>query len=321
MKKLLSLSIMFFVILIYGCKKESSISNTPTNTVDTVIIIPPTPVFDSILVLSAVTNSNGARIYFDYDTLNKRLKSWSFTYPSYSDSTLIFYNADGKVNSLVKKKVSVGSNYYTIFPSVFFYNSQGKLIKIYHKRYKDIWSPTSFDPSYYTSLLNPTDINEIDSYDSLNYNSSNKISSIYNKTLSYNPTPTFLSSYMLINYSITNDSLISKINSYTSNQNNSFDLTVTTFDNYNNRINPYYKLIGTFCFAGGTRPFNDVPLPPNYFFGFSINKQLSINPYLPASINSQILNYTYNSDLLPIRCINGAASTEWTQFFYQKVRK
>ena len=80
-------------------------------------------------------------------------------------------------------------------------------------------------------------------------------------------------------------------------------------------------MLGSSCFVGGLGALNAVPLLPNYHFGYSVHKLVAANPYLPASVNFKNLTYTYNSELLPVSCIRVNDPTEWTNFYYRKVRK
>ena len=109
------LTICCFVISL-GCQKEiPPVEQVPDN-VDTTTNLPQTP--DSVLILTKVTSSYGMNLSLAYDLEHKRYSSWSETYPVYYDSTLIFYNAQGKVSRLVRKNGDIGDA-FEVYPSFF----------------------------------------------------------------------------------------------------------------------------------------------------------------------------------------------------------
>jgi YD repeat-containing protein len=245
---------------------------------------------DSIFVLSKVTTSDGESVSLVYDTLFKRYTSWSQTY-SYNDydSVKINYDPQGNVISLVDN----GS------PHTFVYNTSGQ-VKAITSSYQGI--------NY---------------YDSINYYpGTNNIASIYELYPQY---PGMLRNYMKVHYLSTNDSLISDVETYSLNANNLYDSSIVSFTSYNNIPNPYYKYFHKFCFMGGSfRPLCDLPTLPSYYYGFTINRYLTANPYLCTSINNSPISYLYNTgqdSTLPGNCYSGSDGTEFVNFQYIEVRK
>lgn len=277
------------------------------------------PSSDSVFVLSMVTDAGGLRLMFDYDTLNKRLKSWAKTYASFNyDSTKIFYDPSGKVLSLVRK-TTISTPFVNV-PNVFEYDGQGRVSKVYHKR---IYT-TEESYAYNTTVNFPLNfLYDLDSYDSLNYDAKNRVSSVYSfKSFNGNiAVPGFYTSYKLISYSPSNDSLTSRIITYTRNSSNNFDASTLDFNTYNNKLNPYYLLFRKFYLMGVENFITTPTFLPYYYFGYNLNALLTASPYICTVLNTSYLAFSYNADGLVSRCINGADFSEWVNFYYAQVKK
>ena len=294
---------------------SASDSSTATFTIPTYVS---NPIPDSIFVLSNVTDAGGLYLNFTYDTSNKRLSSWSKTYASYNyDSTKIFYTPSGNVLSLVRK--STLSTPYNIIPNIYEYNSQNKVAKIYHKKTYS----TDESNTYLTTVSFPLDY-DIESYDSLNYNASNLVSSVYKFSRFYNNTTNSyyhsITGYKIISYLQTNDSLPDKITTYTLNSSGGYDQSILNLNTYNNKVNPYYNLFKNFHLIGCDF-YPKITTPtflPYYYFGYALNLDLTSIPYLCTSFG---LTYAYNSDGLISQNIKGQDFSEWVIFSYTKVKK
>ncbi len=304
----------------YSGKVVAYISSTDSATSNFIIPAYTPGPNDSTFVLSKVTDAGGLTLRFEYDNSNKRLRSWAKTYTTYYDSTIVYYDAAGKVLSTVRRNSTISSP-FTVIPNIFIYDGQGRVVKVYHKTNYS----TNLSYSYLTSLSMPLDfVYEIVSYDSLTYDGLNRVNAVYN--FNYNNatgaplTEGVYTSYKLISYSALNDSLVSKIETYTANAAGTFDLTETvSFNSYNDKVNPYYSLFKKFYQVGVDNFWTYPTSIPYYFFPYAYNDYLTASPYLCTSINSADLSYTYNSDSLVTACIRGAASFEWVHFEYQKV--
>lgn len=272
---------------------------------------------DSVFILSRVNDAGGLNLKFDYDTVNKRLFSWSKTYTASYDSTKVFYTPSGKVLSLVRKSTTFTP--YNIVPNIYQYDGQNRVIKIYHK--KDISTDESY--SYMTTVSFPLGY-DVNSFDSINYNNSNQVSSVYRFTRYYdNPTNTYqhsLSLYKQITYLPTNDSLPDKITTYTLNSAGGYDQSILNLNTYNNKNNPYYFLFKNFNLIGCDF-YSRITVPtflPYYYFGYATNSELTSIPYLCTNLG---LTYSYNSDSLVTQCIKGQDISSWVRFNYEKVKK
>ena len=274
---------------------------------------------DSTFVLSKVTDAEGLKLNIDYDNINKRLSSWSETYTSYYDSTKIMYDAAGRVLSTVRRYSFTTP--FTVIPNIFKYDAQGRVIKVYHKSNYS----TDLSYAYATTLTLPLDFfYEIATYDSITYDGLNRVHTVYNfdqNTITATPlTEGVYTSYKVISYTATNDSLVSKIETYSINAGNTFDLTNTVnFDSYSDKINPYYSLFRK-CYQLGVANYWTYPTSiPHYYFPHEYNDYLTTSPYICTSINNGALNFEYNSDGLVSSCIRGADIFEWVHFEYSKV--
>ena len=303
-----------------SCSK-SSISEPITPTEDTTRITPllPTNKYDSIWVMDFVRNTVSSSItHFQYDTINKRYKGWSQTYTWY-DSTFIIYNNDGSVKSLVQKKSETPN--FRVTASVYTYNSNGLINKIYHKRFKDAGVDGSFDYSYYTSL--PMDnINlHYSAYDSFTYNNQNKISAVY-----YKQTNTTSQTYPVFKSIVfdypAGDSLISTatINQHATDE--KIESSRQLYFTYNKYKNPYYLLGQRLGILGGLNIFTDISLVPVFADARDANKILSISPYLCSSLNFKPdFRYKYNTDSLPVKNAPNTDFAEGVEFVYKKIRQ
>lgn len=312
------LTICCFVISI-GCQKEVPPVDQVPDHVDTTTNLPQTP--DSVLILTKVTSSYGMNLSLAYDLEHKRYSSWSETYPVYYDSTLIFYNAQGNVSGLVRKYGTIGDA-FEVYPSFFVYNSLGLASKIFRKR---SLSSTSYDyyDGYSTTLTDSLDFNYVEAYDSINYNSQNKVASIYIIGLDRVSHTYQLGRYQLVQYQSYNDSLLSSVVTYTLNSNNAYDSTTLKFRSYINKINPYYKPFGSLVFLAGGMPFaSRLPTVPNNFDN-EIDQYLTSNPYLCTSFFSPApeLTYSFNADSLVTSCIPGQNTMDAINFIYTRMKK
>lgn len=300
-------------VVAYISPTDSSVANF------TIPVFTPGIVPDSMFVLSGVTDAGGLRLVFNYDENNKRLSSWSKTYSSsYYDSTKIYYDAQGKVLSLVRK--STTSTPFTVTPNVFEYNGEGRVSKIYHK---SLYS-TDQGYEYLTSVKRPLDfVYDINSYDSLNYDAKNRVTSVYSfdSRDGNGLIPGFHTSYKLYTYTAANDSLLSKIETYTRNTSNTFTLSTVNFNAYNDKANPYYMLFRKFYLMGVYSTITTPTFLPYYFYGYDLNDDMTTNPYLCTAMDGSPLNYVYNGEGLVVQCVKAAATTDWVRFSYTKVRK
>ena len=308
--------------LLTSCSKNPADPATPPPPVDTIRNPPPTPPqsnYDSVWVMDYVNNtvSNGIT-RFQYDTIHKRYKGWSQTYTWY-DSTFILYNDNGTVRSLVRKKSETPT--FRVVASIYIYNSNRQVEKIYHKAFKDGGADGSFDYSYYTSLPVQDFHSNYSGYDSITYNSQGQISAIYYKQLVSSALPYSVFQSLHLEYP-TGDSSVSKatINHYSSD--NSIESTRQLYFTYNKFKNPYYILARQLCFLGGFNVFTEVSLVPVFEDARNANKILSISPYLCSDLNFRpSFQYKYNADSLPLKSAPNADFAEGVDFYYKKIRQ
>jgi len=303
----------------YSGKVVAYISSTDSSicSFDIPAFIPGNPA-DSTYILSRVTDAGGLQLSFDYDLANKRLNSWSKTYSTWYDSTKIFYNAAGKVLSLVQKTSSVTP--FEVVPNIFEYDGQGRVTRVYHKK---LYS-TNESYAFMTTVTFPLDFTyDIESYDSLNYDGLNRVASVYTfSTFNGNSTvPGFYTSYKIFTYAAQNDSLLSKFDVYTRTLSNTFTVSSVNFSGYTNRLNPYYLLFRKFYLMGVENHITTPTFLPYYYYGYSLNAYLTTNPYICTNLNSSVLAYSYDSNNLLTHCISGADFSEWVHFYYTEIKK
>jgi hypothetical protein len=305
-------------ILASSCKKNSDTIDNPLNPTDSTIHPVDTThtstSHDSTFLLTSVTNSGGVRLSLHYDTVKKRYSSWSKTYTAWYDSSVIYYNAQGRILSIVRKENDM-LYLQKLTPTVFEYNSAGYINKIFHKAYKGFYEA---DYAYLTSVSYPLNIvYPIERYDSLNYDAANRVKSIY--TIEPTGSSTHITAYKTISYANSNDNAISEIIVYSLNNSGGYDNSPLTFNSYNSKTNPYYKAFHSLCFVGESSSLTELPLLPDYYFGYITEKYLTVTPYLCTQINfGAPINYAYNADGLVSTCWYGNATTDWVKFFYTK---
>jgi hypothetical protein len=237
----------------------------------------------------------GTKVYFTYDTINKRYSNWYSYYKSINyDTTYIYYNDNGKI-WYMKNRAYSGTAI-----TVFEYNSDGLLSKLYAKT--DLSTDTS-NPYY------------ISAYDSLVYNDKKQIAS------SYTIYADGIGDYFNFYFDENNDSLLKKLKYYSLSATGQFILNDTIeYSSYDNRPNPFNRYFSNFGFYNG-RTNGFFPLPRYMIQGpGNVFSTLSANNCTRAK--GLPINYTYNSDLMPVKCYVGSIATgDWNMFYYKKVHK
>lgn len=283
---------------------------------------------DSTFVLTSVNNSSGLNLTLTYDEANKRYSSWQEYYSNANnDSTIIFYGANNKIISVVRKQPATNSE-HRLTPHIFEYTNN-LVTKIYHKRYIEINQQYQYLSQTYITTVDFTLVyNDIESYDSLSYYPNNKLKSCNNiKTQQVLSLPTHSLNYNLFSYSSQNDSLLQNIKEYSRlDTTQPFTLTNYDFLNYNNKINPYYQgfkdIFPLLC--SRTNYLTRLPTLPHYYFAYApINRYFITNPYLCLNYNTtnDKIHYQYNLDSLVNRCYWANDQTEWVTFNYTKFKK
>lgn len=308
-------------VVAYISQNDSSVSNFTLNTYNQTFS-------DSTFILTRVNNSSGLNLTLTYDEVNKRYSSWQEYYSSVNnDSTIIFYGANDKIISVVRKQPSTNSE-HRFTPHIFEYTNN-LITKIYHKRYIEIPQQNQYLSQTYLTTVDFTLIyNDIESYDSLSYYPNNKLKSCNNiKVQQVLSLPTFSLNYNLFSYSPQNDSLLQNIKEYSRlDTTQPFTLANYDFLNYSNKANPYYQglknLFPLLC--SKTNYLTRLPTLPNYYFSYApVNRYFITNPYLCLNYNNtnDKIHYQYNSDSLVSRCYWDNDQTEWVTFNYTKYKK
>jgi hypothetical protein len=282
---------------------------------------------DSVSILTNVGNSQGLALSLTYDIANKRYSSWQETYSSYYDSTLILYNAAGLPVSIVRKAPAINAS-VSLTPHVFEY-SGNRVQKIYHKRVVSMAPQYQYlFQQYLTTVTFPLSLSDIESYDSLNYSANNKLISTYNIRLGgLNEPAYYTSAYSIISYSTQNDSLLQNIADYSrSSFSSAFTLTNYAFLTFNNKANPYYKLLERFFpfLCTHNNYATKLPTLPYYYFGYdAVNRYFIANPYLCTNFNAinDKIHFGYNAEGLVNSCWWANDGTEWVGFAYTRYKK
>lgn len=308
-------------VVAYISQIDSSVSNFSLNVFNQTSS-------DSTFILTGVNNSSGLNLKLTYDEINKRYSSWQEYYNVVNnDSTIIFYGANDKIISVVRKQPSTNSE-HRLTPHIFEYTNN-LITKIYHKRYIEINQQYQYlSQAYLTTVDFSLVYNDIESYDSLTYYPNNRLKSCNNiKVQQVLSLPTYSLSYNLFSYSSQNDSLLQNIKEYSRlDTTQPFTLTNYDFLNYSNKTNPYYQgfknLFPLLC--SKTNYLTKLPTLPQYYFSYApINRYFITNPYLCLNYNTinNKIHYQYNSDSLLSRCYWDNDQTEWVTFNYTKYKK
>jgi len=262
----------------------------------------PVVAYDTALVLWHVfTDVYGASAYFTFDQAHNRYSSIEGITPHSYDSTYIDYNDDGTVSDFVQ-----AVDHELVKVTVIVYNDRKQISKVVTK-IQEPWYGHSYDPQ---STRDISDISRLDYYDSLNYDSKNRISSSFRRQYPLSGNPISYAYFSRIfRYRMDNDSLLDRIDEYNMDAGgNSYLRGSYIYYSYDTQINPFYKVCPIYGLIDhATAFYSQAASGDNNYKG---DHFLNFGPHNATSSSEDgSVSYRYNADHLPIYCSYSWIST------------